>query len=131
MRDYRHLTVWQRSHALVLTVFRCTDRVARRGPPGLVSQIRRAVMTIPTNLAEGCGHDSRREFARYLAIASASAVELEYLLRLAHDLGVIDAPQHESLAAETVAVRRMCRGLRARVLQDEHLAGPPPSLRAH
>ncbi len=129
MRDYRHLTAWQRAHALTLAVFRCTDRVGRRGPPGLVSQIRRAVMTIPTNIAEGCGHDSRREFARYLAIAAASAVELEYLFRLANDLGVIDAAQHETLCVETVAVRRMCRGLRARVLQEEHLAGPP-SIRA-
>ncbi len=76
-------------------------------------------MTIPTNLAEGCGHDSRREFARYVAIAAASAVELEYLLRLAHDLEVIDSAQHATLHDETVAVRRMCRGLRAYALRDE------------
>jgi four helix bundle protein len=119
MRDYTQLKVWQRAHALVLSVFRSTDRVGRRGPPGLVSQLRRAVMTIPTNLAEGCGHDSQREFARYVAIASASAVELEYLLRMAHDLEVIDAAQHAMLHEETVAVRRMCRGLRAYALRGE------------
>jgi four helix bundle protein len=122
MRNYNQLTAWQRAHALVLSIFRSTDHVGRRGPPGLVSQLRRAAMAIPTNLAEGCGHDSRREFARYVAIASASAVELDYLLLLAHDLGVIDAAAHARLEAETVAVRRMCRGLRTFVLRDESAA---------
>ena len=122
MRNYNDLTVWQRAHALVLAVFECTDAVGRGAPPGLVSQFRRSAMTIPTNLAKGCGYDSRREFARYLAIAAASAVELEYQLQLARDLGVLSELQYGPLTSETIAVRRMCRALRDHVLREERLA---------
>jgi four helix bundle protein len=121
MRDYQQLTVWRRAHALVVAAFRGTERARRRGVPGLVGQLRRAVMAIPTNIAEGCGHESRREYARFLAIAAASATELEYLLLLAKDLGILAAEDHVALTAETIAVRRMCRALRARVLAEDSL----------
>jgi four helix bundle protein len=119
MRDYEQLHVWRRSHALVLAAFRASEKARRSGPPGLVGQLRRAAMAIPTNIAEGCGHDSRREFARFVSIAAASAVELQYLLRLSRDLGVIVPDAYAELAAETTAVRRMCRGLRKHLRSEE------------
>ena len=123
MRDYHQLHVWQRSHALVLAAFRATEQFRRSGPPGLVGQLRRAAMAIPTNLAEGCGHDSRREYARFVSIAAASAVELSYLLELGRDLGVVGRDAYVALTAETTAVRRMCRGLRKQLLEAEGVDG--------
>jgi four helix bundle protein len=116
MRDYKQILAWQRAHALVLSVYHATDHKQRCGPPGLVGQIRRAVMAIPTNIAEGCGHNSPREFARFLAISCASAVELEYLLQLARDLDVIEPNAYASTTSETIAVRRMCHALRSKLL---------------
>jgi len=126
MRDYKRLQAWRRAHTLVLSVYEATDHKQRNGPPGLVGQIRRAAMAIPTNIAEGCGHASPREFARFLAIACASAVELEYLLLLARDLGVIPHAVHGSNATETVGVRRMCHSLRSKVLDGD--GGPQVGL---
>ncbi len=117
MRDFHQLDVWRRAHQLVVAVHRATD-TRPRAPSGLTGQLRRAAMSIPTNIAEGCGHDTRREYARFLAIASASAVEVEYLLLLARDLGQLTAPECEALARETVAIRRMCRTLRHRILAE-------------
>jgi four helix bundle protein len=119
MRDYQRIRVWRRAHALVLSVFDATNIERRHAPPGLIGQIQRAVMAIPTNIAEGCGHASSREFARFLAIACGSAVELEYLLLLARDLGVLAQDRYDGIASETVSIRRMCFSLRRRVVSAE------------
>ncbi len=76
-------------------------------------------MAIPTNIAEGCGCESRRDYARFLGIATASAVELEYLLQLAGEVRHISPANGERLRVEAVEVRRMCRALRQRVLGEE------------
>jgi four helix bundle protein len=119
MRSFRDLTIWQRAHGLALAVCRTTQRHAARGArglPGLISQLRRAAMSVPTHIAEGCGHDGARDYARFLGIAVGSAVELEYLLILARDLGTLDAEQADALIAEAVSVRRLTHRLRALIL---------------
>ena len=83
MKDFRHLTVWQKSHELTLALYRLTAPFPREEIYGLTSQIRRAASSIPANLAEGCGTDGDGELARYCRIARASASELEYHLLLA------------------------------------------------
>src|SRR5690348_6525884 len=83
--------------------------------PGLVSQLRRAAASIPTNIAEGCGHSTRREFARFLQMAMASASELEYHLLLAVDLGLLQRRDYEALDAAVTEVKRMLTALIRRV----------------
>ncbi len=123
MRNYLNLHVSQRAHVLAFAVLSCTDANGHSRPPGITRKLQRAAIAIPTNLAKGCGHDSRRVFARYIATAAASAMRLEYLLLLARDLGVLSELQYGPLATESIAVRRMCRTLRHRVLREQPLGG--------
>ncbi len=115
MRDFRNLMVWQRAHTLTLAVYAATSSIPRTGYPGLCSQIRRSAAAVPTNLAEGCGHSSRREFARFIQMALASIVETEYHLQLCHDLVVMDADEAKRLIAECGEVRRMLAVLLSRI----------------
>ncbi len=69
--------------------------------------MRRACASIPTNVAEGCGRDTKRELARFIDIATGSASEVEYQLLLAKDLGYLPEDQHSTLSSEVVEIRRM------------------------
>ena len=81
--------MWQRGHELVLAVYQVSARFPADERFGVTSQIRRAAVSIPTNIAEGSGRGGDTEFARYLQIALGSASEVEYLLILAKDLSYI------------------------------------------
>jgi four helix bundle protein len=83
---HERLEAWEASHALTLAVYRATDGFPRQERVGLTSQLRRAAVAIPANLAEGAAKRGRREFRRFLDIALGSIGELTYLLRLARDL---------------------------------------------
>ncbi len=107
MKDYRELTVWQRSHALTLELYRVTKSFPKDELFGLVSQIRRAASSIPANIAEGCGRDGDAELKRFLNIALGSACEVDYFILLATDLDYLDAKQAEFLANESLQIRRM------------------------
>ena len=90
MQDFRNLKVWEKSHQLVLDIYRFTKQYPREELYGLISQIRRAAASIPTNLAEGCGRGSDADFSRFVQIALGSASEVEYHAILSRDLGYID-----------------------------------------
>jgi four helix bundle protein len=76
----------------------------------------RAAESIAFNIVEGCGANSQREFARFLDIGIRSTTELEYQLELARDYGVLALQEWQTLSVETIDVRRMLSGLRAKVL---------------
>lgn len=107
MRDFHKLLIWQRSHQLALKVYSIGKLFPKDELYGLTSQIRRAVSSIPTNIAEGCGRASNKDFAHFLQIAIGSAAEVEYELLLAHDLNYINENDYQTLTEETVAVRKM------------------------
>ncbi len=107
MRDFRRFTVWQRAQALTVAIHTATAKVPSRGYPGLVTQLRRASAAVGSNVAEGCGHSSRREFARFLQMAVASATEVENHLELAADLRAMPRAEAERLIADAIVVRRM------------------------
>ena len=115
MQDFRRLTVWQRAHELVLMVYQATARVQERRFPGLVSQLRRAASSIPANIAEGCGHGTQRDLARFLQIAIASAHELLYHLQLGHDLGMLPGASYARLDARCEQLNQMLTALLRRV----------------
>ena len=106
MRDFRSLKVWEKSHQLTLGVYRVTTIFPRDELYGLTSQIRRSGVSIPANIAEGCGRDGDAELARFLQIAMGSASELEYHLLLAHDLDLLDSSDYDRLARDVVEVKR-------------------------
>jgi four helix bundle protein len=81
----------------------------------------RAAMSIPTNIVEGTGQESGKEFARFLTIALKSTSELEYHLMMARDTRLISSTDFESLSAQTIEVRKMLYGLRTRVLSTPRM----------
>lgn len=115
MQDYRKLDVWAKSHELVLETHRGLLASSGRPFPGLSGQLLRSAAAIPANIAEGCGHSTPREFARFLQIALASAYQLHYHLLLAHDLGSLPGPVYARLDARAVQVKQMLSALLRRV----------------
>ncbi len=107
MRDFRKLHVWQRAQELTLAIYDHSAAIQPRRFPGLASQLRRAAAAIGANIAEGAGHSSRHEFARFLQVALASAAETEHHLQLAHDLDAIDRIHAADLLADVNRLRRM------------------------
>ena len=118
MRNFRGLRVWERAHQLALEVCTTFAKVQRRGFGHVVTQTTRAALSVPTNIVEGCGHESPKEYARYLRTSLASANELEYHLLTAADLALISRGRHALLEAEVKGVQRMLVVLIARVSGD-------------
>jgi four helix bundle protein len=118
MQRFTELKVWQRAHALVLESY----RVSASFPPderfGLTSQLRRAISSVPANIAEGSRRQGQQEYARFLNIAQGSATEAEYLLILSRDLGYLSSPVFDRLVADLHEVARMLHGLRSKVAGD-------------
>ncbi len=107
MKDFHSLKVWGKSHLLTLAVYKATEQFPRQEIYSLTNQIQRAVVSIPANIAEGCGKDSDGELKRYFSIAMGSASELEYLLLLARDLGYLRADIYQSVQDDLVEIRKM------------------------
>ncbi len=110
MRDFRKLSVWQKSHQLTLAVYRASVEFPQHELYGLTSQIRRSSASIPANIAEGAGREGDKEFARYLTVASGSACETEYHLLLAKDLGYLEERTYEELDDQVQEIKRMLTG---------------------
>ena len=126
MYPFRRLTVWEKAHELTLRVYRATENATFRRFPALASQLRRAVSSVPANVAEGAGHATDPQFNRYLEIALASAREADYHLLLAKDLEAIGPKEYAVLEARLGEVQGMLMGLRKRVLERIHKR-PTPS----
>src|ERR1035441_10788270 len=114
MQRFTDLMVWQRSHALVLQVYRLTKSFPPDERYGLTSQVRRAVLSIPTNIAEGSKRETNREYARFLNIAEGSLAETEYLLMVSRDLGYLSVAMAKPVLAEAAEIAKMLHGLRSK-----------------
>lgn len=117
MQHYTKLQVWQRAHELVLSIYRSTASFPKEERYGLTSQIRRAAVSVPTNLAEGSKR-TQAEFARFINIAEGSLAETEYLVRLARDLNYLSDEVTAPTLRETDELLRMLFGLRAKIEGD-------------
>ena len=122
MSDYKKLIVWRKAHALALNVHRVVARMRGSRYASLRSQMMRAALSIPTNIVEGAGQKSRREFGRFISIALNSTSELEYHLLVTRDFEAINDSDFASLSTQAIEVRKMLHGLLKRVLS----AGTPP-----
>ena len=107
MRDFHQYKVWSRGHQFALSIYKETKRFPKEELFGLTSQIRRASMSIPFNIAEGCGRRSDAEFAYYLNIAAGSASEVEEELLLAYDLEFLDKESYLPLDKEVKEIKAM------------------------
>ncbi len=115
MQRFNDLKVWQRSHALALEVYRLTATFPDGERFGLISQLRRAAVSVPTNIAEGSKREWSQDYARFLNIAEGSLSEVEYLLLLSRDLGFLAADASTALQTEVEEIARMLYALRVKV----------------
>ncbi len=111
MADFKKLKVWQKAHALALGTHQVAGRIRGATNLSLKSQMVRAAMSIDSNIVEGRGQKSNREFRRYLSIAVNSASELESHFIMAIDLGVISKDEYTTRVAQVIEVRKMLHGL--------------------
>ncbi len=111
MKDFPELKVWQKAHELSLAVYRATACFPKEETYGLSAQLRRALSSIPTNIAEGCGRGSDADFAHFLQIAMGSSSETEYQLLLSRDLGYLAQDEYPALQECVQEVKRMISSL--------------------
>jgi len=107
MQDFRDLKVWQKAHELVLAVYRATEAFPKTEIYGLTSQMRRAAVSIASNICEGCGRGGLQELIQFCQMAFGSTAELEYQLLLARDLTYLDETHYSELQAATLEEKRM------------------------
>ena len=110
-QSYRELVVWQRSMALVTEIYRITEDFPKSELFGLTSQLKRAVVSIPSNIAEGQGRDSSREFLYHLSVAYGSLMEVETQIQIARNLSFVDEQGAAKLIEKCGEVGRMLNGL--------------------
>lgn len=113
-RDYRNLRAFQTADDLVSVVYAVTERMPAGERFGLQAQLRRAAVSVPTNIVEGSARDSTREYCRFIEVALGSCCECSYLLSLAIRLGLIEAStdlvrRYETLSAVLYAILRTLR----------------------
>jgi four helix bundle protein len=107
MKDFRTLKVWQKSHQLTLSIYALTKEFPKEELFGVTSQLRRAAGSIPTNLAEGCGRGSEKDFTRFIQISMGSACETEYLLQLCNDIDMIDPTDYQIYSEQICEIKKM------------------------
>lgn len=107
MVNYKNYKVWEKSHHLVLKIYDVTSSFPKSEMYNLTSQMNRASVSIPTNIAEGCGRETEKELVRFLYIASGSAHELDYLLLVAKELGFMKPHISDSIISEIDEIKKM------------------------
>ena len=125
---YKNLQVWQKSVDLVQAVYVTTEQFPRRETYGLASQMQRAAVSVPSNIAEGQAYLSRREFLRFLRHARGSLAELETQLVIATRLKYVSAPESDRLLREVAEIGRMLSGLVASLKAYEATADSESNL---
>jgi four helix bundle protein len=107
VRNFKTYTVWEKAHRLTVEVYAATVDFPKEELYGLRSQIRRSCVSVPANIAEGCGRGSDADFARFLHVSAGFANELQYHLLLARDLGFLERSKRAKLDAQVDEVKRM------------------------
>ncbi|NMA66663.1 MAG: four helix bundle protein [Clostridiaceae bacterium] len=110
-QDTSKLIVWQRSHELVLKIYEITKDFPKDEQFGLTSQVRRAAVSIPSNIVEGKARNSNKDYKRFLMIARGSLEEVKYQMLLARDLKYIDEQKYKEIYKSMDEVGRLLGGL--------------------
>ena len=107
MNNYKELIVWQKSIMLVKSIYNVSSQLPSDEKFGLISQIRRCAVSIPSNIAEGAGRTSNKEFAHFLEIAYGSSFELETQLLLCVDLNFLPKDIVELIITELQEIQKI------------------------
>ncbi len=111
LKNYKDLKVWQKSYALCLEIYRITAKFPKEEIYGLISQIRRSAVSIPSNIAEGYGRKTTTDYIRMLYISYGSVCELETQILLAGDLDLIEKGELGTLKEDIAEIERMLKAL--------------------
>ena len=109
--NFDKLLVWQRAHSLVLKIYEVTNNFPKEEIWGLTSQIRRAAVSVPSNIVEGKARGSRKDFKRFLLVARGSLEEVKYQSLLAKELKYMNEEQYEEITAMIEEVGRLLGGM--------------------
>ncbi|MDY0103782.1 MAG: four helix bundle protein [Lentimicrobium sp.] len=116
MRDFRKLTVWQKSIEFAKDIYLITKQFPDKERYGLCSQLQRAAVSIPSNIAEGSARRTSNDFARFLDIALGSAFEVETQLTIAHQIAYLDSETFQKLLGELTILQKQINMLRTKIL---------------
>ena len=112
MHNFKELKIWQKSRNFVKDIYLLTQKFPDGEKFGLISQIRRAAVSIPSNIAEGSGRNSKNEYAHFVDIANGSAFEIETQLYIANDLGYISQQEFENILIQLQEIEKMLYNFR-------------------
>jgi four helix bundle protein len=117
MRSFRDLLVWQRAHQLALSIYKMSSHFPSEERYGLTSQLRRAALSIPNNLAEGSKRKNPSDFAHFINIAEGSCAEVDYLLLFVKDMEYVSKEIIEPYTKEVAEIGRMLHSLRSKQIE--------------
>lgn len=115
MRNFRNLEVWKEAIDLASFVYTLTKKFPKQEQYGLVSQINRCSVSIPSNIAEGCSRSSEKEYSRFLEIAIGSSFEMETQLEISKNLNYLDSETFKSLVERLNVLQRRINALRTSI----------------
>ena len=118
MRNFKKYDIWKLSHQFTLMIYSSSSSFPKDETYNLVSQIRRSTLSIPTNIAEGCGRNSDKEFNQFLNIALGSATETEYLILLAKDLNYLNEVNYLLLDQQINTIKSKIYTLKNKLIQQ-------------
>lgn len=127
IRDYRDLVVWQKAMELVVECYRATGAFPKNETYGLASQLQRAAVSVPANIAEGRGRQHTGEFLQFVGMAYGSLCEVETHVELARRLGHVSDVEAEALLRTAHHVRRLLHGLQQALARKLSPIPHPPS----
>jgi four helix bundle protein len=107
MQDFTQLKVWQKAHSFTVNLYKMTADFPSEEKFGLTNQIRRASVSVESNLAEGCGRNGDKEFSRFVDLAQGSAYEVRCQLFIARDLGYLSVDKFDLLMSKIDEISRM------------------------
>lgn len=116
MQDFTQLKVWQKAHNFTVNLYRITSDFPSEEKYGLTNQIRRAAVSIESNIAEGCGRDSDKEFNRFLSISKGSCYEVQCQSYIARDLGYISEEKCQLIITKIDEILKMIYSLQRKLV---------------
>ncbi len=124
VRTFRDLVVWQKAMDLVTEIYRVTQHFPKEEIFGLTSQLRRAAVSVPSNIAEGQGRITEKEFRQFLGNARGSLAEVETQIIIANNLDYLDDPEFQKLSGMVAETGRILNGLISAVISEKRFKKP-------
>ena len=116
MHNFKELIIWKRSVDLAVKVYQLSKDFPNEEKFGLTSQITRSAVSIGSNIAEGSGRNTDKDFNNFLGIALGSSFELDTQLIIANKIGIIDDEKFKSISSEILEVQKMINGFKRKIL---------------